>query len=134
MKMNLLNEVNKISNVDLLVEGMVSPEILMILQNVVKDGKITDLVQTVFMAKLMDVILDSRKNTIPDLFPVMTSTDKMNFIKMLEPEDQVNMANYYINVLNDRNYNYKYNCNSDCEQQDTGEWLIQFIRNKKRND
>lgn len=110
----LLTELTRLNNInkETLTEGLVSPELIMMLEKIIKDGKISDMAQVTFICKLLQTLNDpSIINTVTELtYKTITSTEIVNFVKGLEPSKQVMLAKNILVVLYDRNQHYKYNC------------------------
>ena len=137
-----LTELSKLYSInkEMIVEGLVSPELIMMLEKIVKDGKISDMGQITFICKLLQTLNDpSIINTVTELaYKTITSSEMIESIRSLEPEEQVTLAQHLLVILYDRNVHYKYNCEKEqCSSNTSHGWILNFfkqmISSRKRN-
>jgi hypothetical protein len=106
-----------------LTEGVIPPHIYMPLQNIIKDGKVTDNVQYFTLAGALAMFKDGRPVRWPrEVIPsgMYTSAEAIEAVKSLDDEEHVKLAQMVLNKLFDL---------GDYENQPQTISTIEWIRN-----
>lgn len=115
-----LNELKPILN-----EGLVPIEILMMLNNVIKAGKITDNAQTVLMANLVQMLRYKTPDKVRYIREHPAQRDVYDTIKDLEPIYQVNLADWLYQQMSMAELYDQPIC---CRNMNTLDWVKYILR------
>ena len=106
-----------------LTEGVIPPHIYMPLQNIIKDGKVTDNVQYFTLAGALSMFKDGGPVRWPrEVIPsgMYTSAEAIEAVKSLDDEEHVKLAQMVLNKMFDL---------GDYENQPQSISTIEWIRN-----
>lgn len=109
----------------ILNESLVPIEVFMMLNNVIKSGKITDNAQTVLMANLVEMLRYKTPDKIRYRHEHPAQKDVYETIKTLEPTYQVNLADWLYNQMSMAEI---YDQAPECRTMNTLDWVKYVLR------
>jgi len=105
-------KLKEIKNTSIITEGRVDPNVLMSIQNIIKDGKISDTFQAVMMVRILEMLKYGNFYDQQNFWEVTMPTQKelLDEIRNLEPATQVKLAEKFLHMLivKDEDLLYKY--------------------------
>jgi hypothetical protein len=93
-----LHEITFLNNISL-IEGHVDPNILMSIDNIIKNGKVTDNMQNVYMAKIIEALKYKNFQRISNWNEIETPAKIMQYVKKLPAHEAVELAKKFKEIL-----------------------------------
>jgi hypothetical protein len=94
-----LNEIIPTNQSPLITEGHVDPNTLMSLDNIIRDGKVTDTMQNLYLAKMIEMLKFNNFQRISNWNEIQTPSKIMTFVKNLPASEAVEMAKKFKELL-----------------------------------
>lgn len=105
-------KLSDITKLTLISEGRVDPNIMLSLQRVIQHGKVTDGMQNIVLARMLEYFRMGMFYREPNFYEVTVSTPKalLDTVRALEPKDAVALAAKILELLNmkDKDLLYSY--------------------------
>ena len=95
MKLREVIPTNQIS----LTEGHVDPSILMNMDNIIRDGKVTNNMQNIYMARMIEMLKYGSFQKTSNWNEVETPASIMQFVKKLPAHESVELAKRFKEIL-----------------------------------
>jgi 2-phospho-L-lactate transferase/gluconeogenesis factor (CofD/UPF0052 family) len=126
-------KLKQIKPTPIICEGRVDPNIMMSIQNVIKDGQITDTFQAVMMVRILEMLKYGDFYNQQNFWEVTMPTQKelLDHVRGLEPAMQVKLAEKFLNalIMKDEDLLFKY-VNTT---QGLDEWIAEYTA-REAND
>jgi hypothetical protein len=126
-------KIYEIINPSIMIEGMVEPNVMMSVQNIIKNGKATNTFEYIVVARLLQLLKngDFYKESNPLEVNMSTSKDVLDTLRALDPLDMVTVAKQLLDLLISKDKDEFYYLVNPA--QEFAEWL-KLVRSREAND